>query len=404
MRILFVHQNFPGQFKHIAFSLAAAGHEVVAMGLGLGTQVASVLYQPYTLFRGNTPGVLPLVIEFESKIIRAEAVAAAAGQLKKNGFVPDVIWAHAGWGESLFLKDVFPSARLLSFLEFYYRFEGGDVNFDPEFADYSLGNAQKVRLKNANNLLALEAMDAGISPTYWQKNQFPAWARPNIHVVHDGIDTDFVKPNADVLLQSQNSQLALRAGDEVVTFVSRNLEPCRGFHVFMRALPEILRQRPKARVLIVGGEEQGYGPLPSSGVSWRQILLNELDGQIDLTRIIFMGRVSYALYLAVLQLSAVHVYLTYPFVLSWSLLEAMSAGCLVVGSKTPPVEEVIEHGKNGLLVDFFDRDALVSCVVNALAHPQCFSAVRQLARQTVIDKYDLNGICLPQHLKLLENL
>ena len=404
MNVLFVHQNFPGQYKHLAPALAAAGHSVHSLGIHANAPLAGVVSHLYSLGRGNGAGTHAWVTDFESKVVRAEAAAVAAIGLRDQGFTPDVICAHPGWGETMFLKDVWPQARMLTFLEYYYHFTGADVNFDPEFADFSLGAAARLRTKNANALLALEAMDAGVSPTFWQRQQFPVRDRDHISVIHDGVDTAYMAPNPLASIQSPQAGIDLKAGDEVVTFVSRNLEPCRGFHIFMRALPQILQSRPNARVIVIGGDETGYGAAAPAGKTWRQVMLEELGTRLDLTRVHFVGKVSYEVFRAFLQVSAAHVYLTYPFVLSWSLLEAMSAGCLVVGSKTPPVEEVIEHQRNGLLVDFFDSGALASSVVGALEKPREFDDIRKAARQTIVERYDNRSICLPQHIALVERV
>ena len=253
MNILLVHQNFPGQYRHLAPALAARGHRVVALGT---KQVAipGVELIQYGAERGGTTGIHPFSAEFEKKVILGEAAARAAIALKDNGFTPDIICGHPGWGETLYLKDVWPHAKLLCFREFYYRAYGADVNFDPEFPESSFEIAARVRSKNAYNLLSMESEDWGVSPTAWQKQQFPEWAQPRISVIHDGIDTDVVLPNRAAAIRLEQKNITLTAGDEIVTFVNRNLEPYRGYHTFMRALPEILRRRPKAHVLIIGGE------------------------------------------------------------------------------------------------------------------------------------------------------
>jgi glycosyltransferase involved in cell wall biosynthesis len=221
-------------------------------------------------------------------------------------------------------------------------------------------------------------------------------------VVFDGIDTTVVRPDATASVMVAGK--TLRAGDEVLTFINRNLEPYRGYHRFMRALPRIMRERPNATVLVVGGEDVSYGAAPPPGKTWKQIFLDEVKDQIDPARLHFLGRISYASYLRVLQVSACHVYLSYPFVLGWSCIEAMSAGCAVIGSATPPVQEVIEHGKNGLLVDFFDTDALAKTVVAVLAKPAAYEHLRHAARETAVARYDLATICLPQQLQLIDKL
>ena len=210
-------------------------------------------------------------------------------------------------------------------------------------------------------------------------------------MVHDGIDTDAVAPGGE-------------REEALVTYVARNLEPYRGFHVFMRAIPEIQRCRPNARIVIVGGDEVSYSPRLPAGETYRQRLVRELDGKIDLAKISFTGRIPYADYLALLRRSTVHVYLTYPFVLSWSLLEAMACGALVIGSRTPPVEEVIRDGDNGLLADFFDHEALAARVDDALSRARELQPLREKARQTVLERYDLKRVCLPMQRQLVERL
>jgi glycosyltransferase involved in cell wall biosynthesis len=321
---------------------------------------------------------------------RGRRVVAGAAKLRQAGFKPDVIGAHIGWGEALFLKDVFPEAKLLLYCEFFYRSRGADMGFDPEFPA-TAEKLLRLRVMNAPLLMALDAADCGMAPTRWQHRQFPAAHQPRIAVVHDGIDTDVVAPAGE-------------RDPDLVTYVARNLEPYRGFHSFMRAIPEIQRRRPQARIVIVGGDEVSYSPRLPPGQTYRQRLLAELGDRIDLSRVEFRGKIPYADYLALLRRSAVHVYLTYPFVLSWSLLEAMSAGCLVVASRTAPVEEVMRDGENGLLVDFFSPAAIAERVDYALTHQDEFAPLRERARASVVERYDLRRICLPAQLRLVEAL
>ena len=401
MNILFVHQNFPGQFPHLATALAKAGHDVHALAIG-GRDLPGIKIHRYKPTRGTGRDTHPWAAEFETKLIRAEACAKAALELKNQGFTPDLIVAHPGWGESLFLKDVWPDVRLLAFIEFYYGSRGRDVGFDPEFDNKGVASAAKLRTKNTHLLHTLEAMDWGVSPTNWQKSAVPEKFHDRISVIFDGVDTARVQPDSHAKVRVGKREV--RAGDEVITFVSRNLEPYRGYHIFMRALPEIQRRRPNAVTLVVGGDEASYGAAPPKGKTWKGIFLDEVADQLDRERVFFLGKVPYRDYLSVLQVSACHVYLTYPFVLSWSCVEAMSAGCLVVGSATPPVQEVIEHGKTGLLVDFFDLKGWADTVSGCLANPQKYAPLRAAARQTVAERYDLTSVCLPQQLKLIEKL
>jgi len=407
MQLLFVHQNFPGQFRHLAPALAARGHQVCALGI-TAQALPGVRLLRYKPQRGNAPGVHPLAMEFETKVIRGEACAKAMLALRADGFSPDVVVAHPGWGEAMFVKDVWPRTRLLCFVEYHYRAEGGDVGFDPEFAAGGEIDARaRQRVKNANNLIALDAMDRGLSPTRWQASTVPDAYRDRIEVIFDGIDTRVVKPDPAatfVVGAGTPAERTLRAGDEVLTFVNRNLEPYRGYHVFMRALPEIQRRRPNAITLIVGGDEVSYGAKPPQGTTWKQRFLDEVRDRVDLDRVFFLGRIPYPDFVRLLQVSACHVYLTYPFVLSWSCIEAMGAGCAVVGSDTEPVREVIEHGRNGLLVDFFDRERLAATVSEVLQDPARYAALREAARRSVVERYDLSSVCLPRQVALVESL
>jgi glycosyltransferase involved in cell wall biosynthesis len=393
VRLLFVHQNFPGQYRHLAAHYGAqAGCEVVGLG-ERGNVARNRPHAPGVRVFGyelrNKPSEDPFAACALNAIARGRAVAAAAAALRRAGFRPDVILAHIGWGEAIFLKDVFPEARLLLYCEFFYRSRGADLGFDPEFPA-TPEKRLRARVMNAPLLMSMDASDWGVAPTLWQRRQFPAdWSR-RISVIHDGVDTDRARPGGE------------RDTEELVTYVARNLEPYRGFHVFMRAIPEIQRRRPRARVVIVGCDGVSYSPrLPGTG-TYRGRLLKELEGRIDLSRVEFRGRIPYADYLALLRRSAVHVYLTYPFVLSWSLLEAMASGCLVVASRTPPVEEVIRHGENGWLVDFFSPEAIAVRVDEALAERH--DEMRANARRTVLRQYDLRTVCLPAQVSLISRL
>lgn len=403
MKILFVHQNFPGQYLHLARHLGAIpGNEVFFITQrenGTLPGVKNIVYKPH---RPITPTIHHYLRETEAAVLNAQEVARIALTLKESGFIPDVMLGHNGWGEIWYLKDVFPTSPLIGYFEFYYRYHGADVGFDTS-ESLIFDTAPRIRTKNIGNLLALDSVDLGQTPTQWQKSLYPAQYQALLHVGHEGIDTRVVTPDPSARLSFPDRKLELTLEDEVVTYVARNLEPYRGFTQFMRALPVILAQRPHAQVVIVGGDETSYGHALPSGQTHKQQMLAELEGQIDRARIHFLGKVPYSTFLKVLQISRVHVYLTYPFVLSWSMLEAMAAGGLLVASRTEPVEEVIRDGENGLLVNFFSSAEIAERVIAALAGGRnSFAEIRQQARRTVIENYDLNTICLPTQLKLLE--
>ena len=322
--------------------------------------------------------------------------------LKQKGYRPDIILSHPGWGEALFLKEVFPQARLVGFFEFFYQARGADVGFDPMFP-VTLDDHARIRAKNALHLLNLETCDQCISPTHWQKSLHPTAYQPKIAVIHEGVDTALMIPDATATFQLPDGPL-LQQGDAVITYVARNLEPYRGFHVFMRALPRLLQDNPGARVVIVGGLDVSDGSKPEGYANWRDAMLAEVGPQLDASRVHFLGKIPYLDYRSLLQVSTAHVYLTYPFVLSWSMLEAMSCGCLLVASATAPVQEVISDGVNGHLVEFFDGDALVKRLTRILADPAAGDGLRQRARATVLEHYTVAaGIrSYMQHLGLTE--
>ncbi len=409
MRILVIHQNFPGQYKHLAPALVARGHQVVALTprVDKPTTWNGVKVVPYVIKGASTKGIHPWLQDFETKVLRGASCYQGARELKRKGFEPDVILAHHGWGESLFLKDVWPGARLGLYCELYHLTTEDFTRFDPEFDTRPPDlDALRIRLKNLNNRLHEEVMDAGISPTRFQASTFPERWQDRITVAHDGISTDRLRPDPEARLDLGDGRW-LGRDDEVVTFVNRNLEPYRGYHVFMRALPEILRRRPRARVVMIGGDEVSYGAKPPEGKTWKQIFIDEVRPQVpdaDWARVHFLGRVPYDRFRAMLQVSRVHVYLTYPFVLSWSLLEAMSTGCAILASDTAPVREVLDEDVTGRMVDFFDRGALVDRLCDLLDDPDARARLGRAARAEAVRRYDLTSVCLPQHLAWVERL
>ena len=409
-RFLFIHQNFPGQYKHLAAALLLQGHQCVAIG-GQGAPGLKGIKLVRVNFAGVAapPGLHPWAHDLHVKCLRGEAIAQEAFSLSSAGFKPDLIIGHPGWGELLAIKDVFPDVPVLHQMEFVYQLRGADTGFDPEFVDMSDPSkvwraSARLRLRRTNQLLAFHDLDHAIAPTKWQASMVPNMFSQKVSVIHEGINTCLIKPNNAARVELKGAGMSFEFGDEVVSFVARNLEPYRGFHVFMRMLPLLQKQRPNCHVVIVGSDGVSYGSPPSNASNWRHALLQELRGSLDFSRIHFVGKVPHDVLHNLFQVTACHVYLTYPFILSWSVLEAMSCGAIVVASDTAPVREVIEDGKNGFLVDFFDTEALANRVSSVLAGRDLYNKVATAARQTVVDHYDLNDVCLPRHLALINAL
>ena len=407
-KILFIHQNFPGQYKYIAPYMAnVLGHEVYA--IGEKENMEKLVIPPgltvlgYGRPRGASNTTHHYVQNLEGAVRRGQAVARVLIGLRDKGWAPDVVCVHPGWGEALFVKDVFPHAPTLGFSEFYYRSQDQDVDFDPEFP-MAFDDKFRVRVKNANNLLSAEAVDWSVTPTRWQWQTLPAFHQRKVSVIHDGIETKGACPNPSVSLQIPDGGPLLDRSNKVVTFVNRNLEPYRGYHSFIRAVPEIQRRHPDAHFVIIGGDGVSYGKKADEGRSHKEVYLDEVRDQVDHSKLHFMGRVPYSVFLKVLQISTAHIYLTYPFVLSWSMMESMSAGCTIIGSRTQPVVEVLRDGENGLLVDFFNPTEVAARTSEVLDNPAAYTHLGVQARQDMVTNYDLETVCIPRNVQLINAL
>ena len=402
--VLFVHNNFPGQYKLLVqHLLKLPNFRVFAIGSQTSAEQAGVVIQRYTIATGELEATHSFARRFDLECRRAEQVIYAANVLKLAGMLPKLIFVHPGWGEALPLRQIFPDARICIYCEFYYRAQGADVGFDPELGKFGVDGLTRIELRNAATLLALADADVGIAPTVWQRSLFPPEFQPKIRVIHDGIDTKKLKPIGSEFTHRQVGR-SFQTGDEILTFVARNLEPYRGFHTFMRALPRILAERPNAHVCIAGGTDVSYGSPPAGADNWKTVLVDEIRNRTDLGRVHFLGQLPYEQFIALLRVSRVHTYLTYPFVLSWSVLEALALECIVVASDTPPVREVIKNSENGFLVSFFDPNALADKVIEILAAPDQFSSVKKRARASVIKHYCFKRKSLRQFMKLIKEL
>lgn len=402
MNVLIVHQNFPGQFPHIADALLARGDQVVAIGGPTAKERAGVKLHRWTNQRSTTQGIFPRAVRAEADLIRADAAAKAALALRETGFRPDLIIGHPGWGETLHLRDVFPEARMILFGEFFYHGKGADIGFDLEFETPSLDDAVRSNAKNATQALALVQADHIISPTPFQASLLPSIFADRTSVIHEGIDLDAAvrRPDATVLLPDGRR---IDGSTPVITFVNRTFERLRGFHIFMRALPAVLAQIPEAEVLLIGSDVgRPYGGTPSDGRSWKDAMLDEVGNRIDQKRVHFMGHVSHDVLIDAFSVSSAHVYYTYPFVLSWSLAEAMACECAIVASDTAPVRDAIRDGEEGILRNFFDVSGLSESLTAMLRHPEHHAAMRQAARRRALASFDRKQVGVPGWLGVID--
>ncbi len=397
MRVLFLHQNAPGQFRHLAPHLADDPvNQLVFLGERNFAAPGKVRWMRYPAPEPSGAATHQYLRRMEANVRRGQAVVRACLSLRDEGFIPDVVVAHAGWGETMFLRDVLPRAAIVSYCEMFYRSEGQDTGYIPETM-LDLDGRCRLPVWNADLLTALDTMDRGIAPTAWQRAQHPACYQPRITVIHDGIDTTEVAPNPHARFTLPDGR-TLAPGDEVVSFVARHLEPVRGFTALMRALPSLLRRRPGARVVICGEDGVSYGRPPPDGGTWREAMLREVA--IDPARVHFVGRLGRTEYLTLLQVSALHLYLTVPFVLSWSCVEALAAGCLLLGSDVAPVREVLRDGANGFLVDGRDPEAIASGAADLLARRASLGPMRDRARAMAVRRFDLRH-CLRLQSRLI---
>lgn len=404
-QILFVHRAFPGQFeRHVRWLGEMPNLQLFGLGQVPKPVTADMAklanYFSYDVTPVDREATHPYLLTFDTHIRRG---LAAAKTLKSQGdeLSPKVIFCHAGFGDALFLRETFPAAKIVGYFEYFYHATDSDVDFDPEFPP-CVDDEYRIRIKNTTHLQMLGACDRGIAPTHWQKRLFPPSFQQKMQILHDGIDTAGCSPDSDAFLQVGDAKLK-KGQFPIVTFVARSLEPYRGFHSFMRAIPLIQKKYKNALFLIVGDDDVTYGR-QISGKPLREQMLEELAGQLDTTRIFFLGRVSYQVYLNILKISSAHVYLTYPFVPGWSLLEAMSCGAPVVAANVEPVQEFVEDGVTGLLADFFDYKGIAEQVLRMLGAGPLVNDLCQAARASVVERYDWDTVIRPRFSDLLNEL
>ncbi len=401
MKILFLHPNMPGQYKHLARHFGAdGGNQVIFITKHKTAELPGVRRITYGLRRDASEHSHRYLLGTERAVLQGQEVWRVANKLKAEGFTPDVICAHPGWGDALFIKDVYPNTPLQTFFEFYYRAHGADVGFDKS-ETIRADDLARVRTKNITNILSLEAADWGITPTAWQYAVQPAAFQPRISVLHDGIDTDVAVPDVNATFTLPNGNHTFKRGDEVVTYIARNFEPYRGFPTFMKAAEIILRERPNCHIVAAGADAVSYGKAAPKGTTYREQMMKQVT--LDTSRIHFTGTLPYTQLMKLFQMSAAHIYLTYPFVLSWSMLEAMACGVPLIASRTQPVEEVVRHEENGLLADFFSPEDVAKHVLRVLEKPALADLMRANARSTVERSFALRDT-MPLHVSLIEDM
>lgn len=404
MNFLFVHQNFPAQYQHLVRHLAdQPGNRVYFITQPNDNFMEGVTKVVYPKPSSDHTVCHPFTLEIDTAIRTGLSVASACRTLRDQGFVPDIVIGHSGWGEMIFIKDVFPDTPALSYFEFFYHTDGVDVGFDQEFSSI-FGDPARLRVRNTVNHLTFDAVEWGHTATRWQQSLYPPELRRRLTALHEGVDTDLVRPDPKAWIRLSRNGTVLGRDQEIVTYVARNFEPYRGFHVFMRAVPEILRRRKRAEIVIAGGDNVSYGNPPPPGMTYREMMLRELGSSVDLSRVHFLGQIPHRAYLNLLQVSSAHIYLTYPFVLSWSFIEAMACGCLVIGSDTPPVTEVLQDRVNGLRVDFFSPKAIADRVDEVLEDRDRMQHLRDAARRTAVERFDLKRRQLPRWEKLIADV
>lgn len=383
MKILFIHDNFPAQFGVLGMWLAREGWDVTFATNAEQAAAPGIRVLRYGPHREPAKEVHPYAQPMERAAINGQGFARAALKARDAGYAPDIVVAHSGWGGGMFARDIFPDAAFVAYCEWWYRFPGSDTRFLSEMTGQPIhGSVESPMLESARNApiaMDLTRADAVLCPTRFQASQFPERLRPLLTVQHDGIDTAYHAPD----LMDRGSTLdGLVAPDApVVTYATRGMEPHRGFPQFMASLPAVLASDPRIQVVIAGENRVAYGGRTQREVDWKARALEEHD--LDPARVHFVGRLDRPVYRRLLRRSNAHVYLTVPFVLSWSMLEAMSFACPLVLSDTEPVREFAD-AESAILVPMKDPAAIARGVLETLGDPVA-SERRARAARAVID-------------------
>lgn len=389
LKFLFAHNGYLGQFEYFAPWLKEQGHDVVVLH-----RDKVILNPPFSSVKFNdldfgTRTSVSIAREAENALITAASAASAAIKLRDgNQYTPDVIMAHCGWGTGLMLKGVWPEAVYIAYHEWFYRPDAEFVSEPiPVMTDLNIMEFSQNLGRNFPIIAEFINADACWSPNEFQKAQFPSALRDKITVMHDGVDIELFKPNADATIQVGG--LTLTRKNNVVTYVSRGFEPVRKFPEFMRAVKLVQNRMPDVHFVIVGENRVAYGNQIAKDNSWLHIMLDELD--LDLSKVHFYGYANKDAYINILQASSAHIYMTDPFVLSWSFFEALATGCTVVSTDRRPVKDFIKHGKTGFLAKRDDDEDLAEKIISALSDKKQASKVGNAARKYICDNFSLDN-------------
>ena len=410
--ILFIHQNFPSQFINISKFLSNK-YDVISMSFS-SKNIKGITHYECTCKNGNKLKNGDLSLEFETKVIRAEIVQNKCIELDKKGIRPDIIINHCGWGESLLIKNIWPNVKLISYMELYYKFNHNDT----------LELKNKLTLRNSPYLLSLVESDYCISPTEYQKNTFPKIFHNKIDVIFEGINTDIFKKrnikkikigelkqfnkwkykildNSSKLDEYNKIYDIDSSKEQIITFVSRDLTPMRGYDKFMEALPNILDKFPNTIVIIVGGDGSSYCGSPMNNQSYYQIFWDKIKDRVNDKKIFFLGRVPQPILIDIFSISTVNIYITLPFCLSWSFMEALATEVLMLTNNSRPMTDIITNNVNCLI---YEDSKLDEMVISILQNPNKYDRIRKSARELILKNYDLLKVTLPKYDSLIKKL
>jgi glycosyltransferase involved in cell wall biosynthesis len=398
MHVLFLHQNFPAQFGMIAGRLARDGHRVTFVSRKEAGAVEGIVRIPYEPRGGATAQTHYGGRTFENMVWHSHAVYDA---LKgRPDIVPDLIVGHAGYVSTVLLRELY-RCPIVNYFEYYYHARNSDLDFRPD-APAAEEDRLRTYFRNGALLVDLVNCDLGYAPTRWQRDRLPPIFHPKVRAIFDGVDTERWKPLPLRAGERRAGRVTIPAGVKLVTYVARGFESIRGFDVFMKVAKRIYQRRPDVRFAVVGQDKVCYGgdEKRTSGLTYKQWVLSQ--DEYDLTKFAFVGVLPSAELAELLAVADLHLYFTVPFVLSWSLMDALACGATVVASHTAPVCEMIEHGSNGLLADFFDVDGLAELACAVLEKPDEYRHLGAKAAEFIRANYSLD-VCLPQVRKLFDD-